>query len=127
MTAIDDSEVIKARQLQEHRDVKWMLIVSIIILWISWPLPYFGYLFFGALRLPFYNLPPHYTAIEVAWYVVNRADTLTFLLTITFAVLYTTGFGKRELWYKLSLYLFTVSMILFIITFLQTLVGFPYR
>jgi len=114
--------------VQEYRDVKWILVISLILLWISWPISSFGFLFFGAISsLPVYHLPPRYTPIELAWYGINRADVLTFMLTVTFAALFTTDFGKKELWYKLSIYLFITSMALFFIVFLQTLIGLPYR
>jgi len=85
-------------------------------------------MFFGSFfRLPFYNLPPQFTSIEFVWYLINRADIFFFLLTITFATLFTAGFGKKELLYKLSIYFFIGSMGFLFITFLQMLFGFPYR
>jgi hypothetical protein len=91
-------------------------------------MPFSSVIFLGGfLRLPFYYLPPQYTSIELMWYFINNIDTLFFLLTITFATLYTTGFGKKQLMYKLSVYCFVVSMIFLFITFLQMIVGLPYR
>lgn len=92
----------------------------------SWPFD--TVFFFGRFfSLPFYHLPPQYTAIEWVWYFINRADILLFLLTITFATLFMSGFGKRELLYKLSIYFFILSMGFLFITFLQMLFGAPYR
>ncbi len=90
--------------------------------------PFSNFMFFGYyFSSPFYHLPPNPTAIELVLYFINRADTLFFLLTITLATLYTTGFGKKELLYKFSIYCFVVSMIFLSITSLQMLVGLPYR
>ena len=113
--------------MQEERNIISMLIVSLLLLWISWPTSV-NLLFGGILRnLPVYNLPPNYTAIEVAWYFVNRIHVLTLILTTTFATLYTSNFGRKQLFYKLSIYLFIVSMISIFIAFAQMLIGLPYR
>jgi len=113
--------------VQEERNVKWILVISVLMFLIySWPFPLFRF-FGGFFSLPFYNLPPQYTQIELVWYFINRADVLFFLLTITFATLFMSGFGKKELFYRLTIYLFILSMGFFFITFLQMLFGFPYR
>ena len=114
--------------MQEEKNVKWILIVSLILLLISMPRG-IGLLFFSGLlyNLPVYNIPPNYTAIELIWYFINRLYTLTFLLTITFTALYHSNIGQKQLFYKLSVYLFIVSMASFFITFAQMLIGLPYR
>ncbi len=113
--------------MQEEKNVKWILIVSIILLWISWPrgmnLIFGGFLY----NLPVYNLPPNYTTIELTWYFINRLHILTFLLTITFTALHHSNIGRKQLFYKLSVYLFIVSMTSLFITVAQTLIGLPYR
>lgn len=77
--------------------------------------------------LPVYHLPPNYTAIQLIWYFINRAHILTFLLTITFAALYHSNIGRKQLFYKLSTYLFITSMISFFVTSAQMLISLPYR
>ena len=111
----------------QEKNVKWMLAVSMILLWMSWPQGMT--LFFGGFlyNLPVYHLPPHYTAIELIWYFINRAHGLTFLLTITFTALYHSNIGKKQLFYRLSVYLFIVSMVSLFTSFFQTLIGLPYR
>ena len=113
--------------MHEERNVTSMLIVSLLLLWIAWPTPLT--LFFGGFLggLPIYHLPPRYTAIELVWYFVNRVHILSFILTITFAALYNSNLGRKQLFYKLSVYPFIVSMISIFIAFAQMLIGLPYR
>jgi len=113
--------------MQEEKNVTTILIVSLILLWIAWPAPLTT--FFGSflLGLPVYQLPPSYTAIELAWYYINRLHILAFILTITFAALHQANMGRKQLLYRLSVYLFIISMTSFFITFAQMLIGLPYR
>jgi hypothetical protein len=113
--------------VQTERNVKWVLVISLIMFsFFAWP--FSGFLFIGSLfSLPFYHLPPNYTLIEFVWYVINHADLPLFLLTITFATLFMSGFGRKELLYRLSIYSFALSMAFLFITFLQMLFGLPYR
>lgn len=114
--------------MQEERNVTSMLLVSLLLLWITWsPSPVT--LFFGAFpgAFPAYNLPPRYTAIELIWYFVNRVHILTFILTITFATLYHANIQGKQVLYRLSIYMFIVSMTSFFIAIAQTLIGLPYR
>ncbi len=113
--------------LQEGKNLKWILAISIVLFFLRIR-SFLGLRFFGVFfSLPFHHLPPQYTAVELAWYFINQADILLFLLTITSSTLFTAGFKKWELLYRLSIYLFTLSMGLFVITLLQMLVGLPYR
>ena len=113
--------------MQEEKNVKWILIVSMILLWVSMP-PGITLFFGGFLyNLPVYNLPHYATTIELIWYFINRPHILTFILTTTFTALYHSNIGQKQLFYKLSVYLFIVSMASFFITFAQTLIGLPYR
>ncbi len=91
-------------------------------------MPFSSVIFLGGfLRLPFYHLPPQYTSIELIWYFINNIDTLFFLLTITFATLFISGFGDKNIMFKLSVYFFIASSCFLFIRFLQMLVGMPYR
>jgi len=113
---------------KEKRSVKWILRISLILLAISYPSffpPFFSFPFL--FPLPFYHLPRQFTPVELLWFLVNRIDVPLFVLTITIATLYTTGFGRKRLLYKLSIYFFILSMIFFFITFAQMLIGAPYR
>ena len=112
--------------MHEERNVTSILIVSLLLLWITWPTP--PTLFFGGyLGGLVYYLPPHYTAIELAWYFINRVHILTFILTVAFATLHQSNIGRKKLLYNLSVYLFIVSMISVFIAFAQMLIGLPYR
>ncbi len=107
----------------QERTVKWILIISMVMfLTYSWPFSYIPFIG-GLAGLPFYNLSIQFGPIELLLYFINRAYILFFLLTITVAALFTTGLGKRELLYKLSIYLFTLSMGFLFIRFLQMLIG----
>ena len=114
--------------MHEERNVTSILIVSLLLLLIAWPTPvtlFFG----GVLRggLVVYHLPPHFTAIELVWYFVNRVHILSFILTVAFATLHQSNIGRKKLFYKLSVYLFIASMISVFIAFAQMLIGLPYR
>ena len=113
--------------MQSERNVKWILGVSLYI-FLLYCLPFSSTIFFGGfLRLLFYNLPHLYTSIELIWYFINNIDTLFFLLTITFATLFISGFGDKNIMFKLSVYFFLASNCFLFIRFLQMLVGMPYR
>ncbi len=99
-----------------------------ILLTISYPslFPFFYFFGFGFLS-QFYYLSRPFTSVGPLWFLVNRLDALFFVLTITVATLYTTGFGRKRLFYKLSIYLFILSMLFFFMKFAQMLVGGFYR
>jgi len=105
--------------LQEERNVKWMLIISVIMLLVS--------TFLGAILFQPYSYPPKEpTALDVVTFYLNRIDILFFIATITTATLVTTGFGKKDLMYKASIYFFTISMTLLFASVLKWLFTYPW-
>lgn len=100
--------------MEEQKNVKWVLIISIIMFFasIGYALPYS---YPGSLRSPW----------DTLWYVLGRIDTLLFIATITTGTLFTTNFARKELTYRLTIYLFIVSMGLFFTGFLKWLFSFP--
>jgi hypothetical protein len=66
------------------------------------------------------------TIFDIAGFFINRFDILFFIVTITTSTLATTGFGKKDQMYKISIYLFTVSMILLFLSILKWLFTFPW-
>jgi len=99
--------------LQKEQNVSWILAISVILLIFTtaW------------LGLTDYPSPQYYrqywTALENALFYVHRINILFFVATITTATLYTTGFEKKDLMFKVSGYLFTISMMLFFIILLK--------
>jgi len=105
--------------LEERRSVIWILIISIIMFFVTaWIGPSLVY-------VPYYP-PREPTVEEFIWFYINRTNVLLFVATITSATLFTAGFWRKELMYKLSILLFTVSMGLLFITFLKSLFVYPW-
>jgi len=103
--------------MEEQRNVKWILIISIIMFFVS--AVYGQSLFFLG---PYYPYGAREWSIwDRLWYYISRIDVLIFIATITTATLFTTNFGKKELTYKLTVYLFIVSMGLFFLGFIRLL------
>jgi len=110
--------VVKVNMLAEEerleeteRDVKWALITSIIMYFIS---SYMSFLFLG---LGFSFGP--FTS-KVGYYLAN-VNTLFFILTITSSVICKARFWKTELTYKLTMFFFIFSMALLFIQDLRWL------
>lgn len=100
--------------VEGQKSVKWILIISIIMFLASM---YY--------TLPYYYPSSERSFLDTVWYVLGRIVTLLFLATITTGTLFTTNFSKKELAYKLTLYLFIISMSLFFIQFLRMLFSIP--
>jgi len=105
--------------LQEERNVKWILGISVLMLFVSTLLG-------SMLYYPYYNPNREPTILEVVAFYLNRINILFFIVTITTATLATTGFGNKELMYKASVYLFTFSMLLFFASVLKLLLTPPW-
>jgi len=103
--------------LEDKRSVKWILIVSIILFFVS--LSYSYYPFGGIGRLS----PLSWQ--EMVWFYYSRIVTLLFIATITMGALFTTNFSKKELAYRLTIRLFILSMVLFFLQFLRVLFTIP--
>lgn len=104
--------------LEEERNVKWILIISIIMLSAS--------TFVGSISYYPYYPPREPSILDVVAFYINRIDILFFIATITTATLATTGFRKKDLMYKASIYLFIISMILLIASILKWLFTYPW-
>ena len=101
--------------MEEERNIKWVLIISIIMLFAS--------LWVGVAS--FYSYPPRDpSALEMIVFVINRSGILLFIVTIGTSTLYTTGF-RKDLMFKMSIYLFIISMTLFLISILKWLFTYP--
>jgi len=104
--------------LQEQRNVKWILIISIIMLPAS--------ILMGFALYPYYYYQP-YTPdpLTTLTLYINRISTLLFIATITTATLATAGLPRKNTMISVSVYLFMVSMALLFITMLKLLFTFP--
>jgi len=96
--------------MEEQRNVKWIVIVSLVLL-------FFSVSFAPSFFLGYYTPTPP----RDVWYYINRLDILFFIATITTATLFVINFGKKELTYKLTAYLFITSMGLFFLSFSKLL------
>mgnify|MGYP006270019361 CR=1 FL=1 len=88
-----------------------------VMIWVT--------LYGGAIiSAPYYSSGRAWTIFDyIAWWF-SRIGTLFFIATITTATLSTTGFKKKDLMYKVSIYLFTISMILLFVNVLAWLFRF---
>lgn len=68
---------------------------------------------------PYYQY--QYPLPKDVWYYVNRLDTLLLLATVVTGALFVANFGKKELIYRLTVYLFIISMGLSFLSLLRTL------
>jgi len=102
--------------MEEERNIKWVLTISLIMLLAS--------TWIGAVS--FYSYPPREPSVlEMITFYINRIDILLFIVTIATSTLYTTGFRKKDLMFKISIYLFIISMALFLISILKWLFTYP--
>jgi len=97
--------------MEEQKNVKWIVIVSLVLF------------FFSVWLAPSIYLGGYYpsTSSRDAWYYLNRLDILFFIATLTVSSLFTSGFGKREVMYKLTVYIFMISMGVFFLSFSRLL------
>jgi len=103
------------RLLEEKRNVKWILMISIILFFVS---IFYSYPLYDPGRVP-----PSF--VETVLYFLSRIAILFFLATITMGALFTTNFSKKELAFKLTIRLFVLSMVLFFLQFLRILFTIP--
>jgi len=109
------------KKLQEERSVKWILVISLIMIPVSTMM--------GTLMYPYYSY--YYSArqpdaLEALSFYINRVDILFFIATMTIAALSTTGFGSKALLSRLAIYLFLISMALFSVSVLRLLFTPPW-
>ena len=100
------------RGTREERNVKWVLIVSLIM-------------FFVLKWWYFLNCPLPYAFFDF-WFFIYLINILSVILTITFAALNKTDFGDREVTYQLSIFFFVVSMALLFVSQLQLILTVAY-
>ena len=105
--------------LQDERSVKWILAISVIMVLPSIMLGFFMY-------APYYSyLPRQPTILDNVWLFISRIGTLSFIVAITTATLATTGFWRKDLMYKASVYFFIISMVLLFVSLIKVLFTFP--
>ena len=104
-------------QVEEQKNVKWILVISIIML--------FAGIFYGqTLLVPYYSYiyPGAQQSIwDRIWYTLNRINVLLFIAAITTGTLFTAGFGNKDKTYRATIYLFVVSMVLLFVGFVRLL------
>ena len=106
--------------MQEQRNVKWILIISIIMLLPSIVMGFLLYPYSLSYYQPY--TPDPLTTLTL---YMNRASTLLFIATITTATLATAGLPRKNTMITVSVYLFTAAMALLFITMLKLLFTFP--
>lgn len=104
-------------RMEEDRNIKWVLIISLIMLLSS--------ALVGAVSFYSYYPPREPSGLEMVAFYINRIDILLFIVTIATSTLYTAGFKNKELMFKTSIYLFIISMALFLISILKWLFTYP--
>jgi len=94
--------------MEDQRNIKWVLIISLIMFFVSFA----------------FGLPYSYPGSSI-WFFISRVDALLFIATITTGALFTTGFARKELMYRLTIYFFIISMGLFFLGFIRWFFSFP--
>lgn len=93
---------------KEERNVKWILIISLIL--------------FFVLEGVFYYFPYRYFYVLFNfWWFVDFINLFFIILTVTFATLNKVGFLDKELTYQIAVYSFIISMTLIFISNLRLL------
>jgi heme/copper-type cytochrome/quinol oxidase subunit 3 len=109
-----------ANTLQEEKNVKWILVISFIMLLPS--------IIMGTIIYPYYYYPSSRVAPDM-WATLalytNRLSTLLFIATITTSTLATAGIPRKNLLATISIYLFTAAMALLFLTMIRLLFTFP--
>lgn len=89
------------KKFQEEKNLRWVLIISLFMFYTQ-----------GFLLLTF-----GYQVSDIKkWLSVISLVFLT--MTITSSTLFTAGYGKKELVYKISIYSFIISMAIFLASYL---------
>jgi hypothetical protein len=99
---------------QNEQNVRWLLVVSVVLFIFTTGLLGIIELYPGSP-----NLRRFWSDLDNFFFYIHRIDILFFVATITTATLYTTSFEKKDLMFKVSMYLFLISMILFFVTLLK--------
>ena len=90
---------------REEKNVKWTLIVSLIMLFVlKW-----WYFSGGSFPYLFFDF----------WFFAYFINILSVILTITFAALNKAGFWETEITYQLTIFFFILSMVLLFVYHIQ--------
>lgn len=101
--------------MQEERSVRWILIVSLALaVIVTWLGPYFWGVYYPMSELE--------EVMRRFLFYINRIDIVFFVATLATASLFSLEFGNKGLMLKISAYLFIISMTLFSVTVLGSLV-----
>jgi len=93
------------KERREEKDVKWILIISLIMFFVlKW-----WYLWGGISPYVVFDF----------WFFTYFINILSMILTITFAALSKAGFWETEITYQLTIFFFIVSMALLFVSHLQ--------
>ena len=99
-------------ETREEKNVKWVLIVSLIMFFVL------KWWYFLDSSFP-------YTVFDI-WFFIYLINILSVILTITFAALNKTGFWDTEVTYQLAIFFFVVSMALFFLSQLELVLTVVY-
>lgn len=103
--------------MEEQKSVKWILIISIIMFFSgvvygqTLLVPYYAYIYPGAQQ----------SIWDRIWYTLNRIDVLLFIAAIATGTLFTAGYGRKDTTYRVTVYLFMISMALLFVGFIRLL------
>ena len=106
-----DNSFPRWENLEEERSVRWILIVSLVFLFAS---AWLGPFFFGSYYA-------RRDIFETFLYYISRFVILLFVATVATATLSTTGFGQKDMMFRVSVYLYIISMALFCLSILRSL------
>jgi len=96
----------------EEKNVKWLLIVSLIMFFVlEW-----WYFLDDLFPYTFFDF----------WFFIYFINVLSVMLAITFATLDKAGFWEREITYQLAIFFFVLSMALFFVSHLQLVLRVTY-
>jgi hypothetical protein len=99
---------------QNEQNLRWLLVVSVVLFIFTTGLLGIIELYPGS---PY--LKQHWSFVDKFFFYAHRTNILFFVATITTATLYTTSSEKKDLMFKVSIFLFQISMILFAVTLLK--------
>ena len=92
----------------ERKDVKWILVASLIT---------FVFMFYSITGYSYYPYP---FRVKDFWFYVNIINILLLVLTIMFSSLYLSEFEDKVI-YKATIYAFITSMLSLFVIFLKPL------
>jgi hypothetical protein len=100
------------RGKREERNVKWILIISLIMFFVL------KWWYFSDYVFPY--------AFFDLWFFIYFINILSVVLTITFAALSKAGFWETEIIYQLTIFFFILSMSLLLVSQFQLILRVIY-